>query len=184
MRFRKSIRALLYLGPLLLWMVVVIAGATYLGRYEESLALIQRVAHLLSPDAQSAVDVNQLYQINNAARKLVHVAAFAVFTMLSVRAMQWGEAKLKWQSLAGSLGLCIVFALSEAFVRFTSPARHVRLEQFVLNGIGALLIFGLTMLYFGIKYWERILWEGKREEDSETAWIIDRKSHEPEQERG
>jgi VanZ family protein len=153
---------LLYLGPLFLWMGAVAAGSTYLGRYEESLALIQGAAHLLSPDAPPARDRGDLFQINNAARKLVHIATFAVFTMLSVRAIQWGEARLKWQSLAGSLALCIVFALSEAFVRFQSPVRHVRLEQFVLNGIGAVLTFGLTMLYFGIKYGEKVLWEENR----------------------
>jgi VanZ family protein len=169
MRTRKLLRALLYLGPLLLWTGVVIAGSTQLGRYEQSLAFIQRTAEMLSPDSVPSNDVWQLYQINNAARKLAHVAGFGIFTMLAVRALQWGEPKLKWQAVVGSSGLCILFALSEAFVRFRTPDRHVRLDQFVFNGIGALLVLGLTLLYFRIKYWEQLLWEGKSREADETA---------------
>ncbi|MES2462860.1 MAG: VanZ family protein [Armatimonadota bacterium] len=169
MSARKLLRALLYLGPLLLWMGVVIAASTQLGRYEKSLALIQGVAEFLSPDAVPSGDIWQQYQINNAARKLAHVGAFGIFTLLAVRALQWGEPKLKWQSISGSLALCVVFAVSEAFVRFRAPDRHVRLEQFVLNAIGALLVFGLTLLYFRLKYWEELLWEGKPIPKDETA---------------
>ena len=168
---RKLWRALLYLGPLLLWMGIVLAGSTRLGRYEESLALIQWTAQKLSPELAPSQDIWQIYQINTAARKLAHVAAFGIFTLLAVRAMQWGQPRLKWQSLAGSLLLCIVFACSEAFVRFHTPDRHVRLEQFVFNGIGAALIFGLTMTYFWIKYWEKVLWEGKSMENDENATV-------------
>ena len=165
----KLLRVLLYLGPLLLWTGVVIAGSTKLGRYEQSLAFIQGTAQLLSPEAVPSNEIWQLYQINNAARKLAHVAAFGIFTMLAVRALQWGEHRLKWQALGGSLGLCLLFALSEAFVRFQSPERHVRLEQFVFNAIGAILVFGLTLLYFRLKYWEELLREGKSGEGDETA---------------
>jgi VanZ family protein len=168
MRTRKYLRALLYLGPLLLWMGIVIAASTQLGRYEESLAFIQGTAQLLSPEQTPSNDIWQIYQINNAVRKLAHVAAFGIFTMLAVRALQWGEPRLKWRSLAGTLILCILFAASEAFVRFQSPDRHVRPDQFVFNAIGALLVFGLTLLYFRLKYWETLLWAGKPVEDDET----------------
>lgn len=169
MHTQKFLRALLYLGPLLLWMGIVLVGSTRLGAYENSLAFIQGTAELLNPEETPSNDVWQLYQINNAARKLAHIVAFGVFTMLAVRAMQWGASRLKWQSLVGSLGLSLLFAFSEAFVRFRSPERHVRLEQFVLNGIGALAVFGLTLLYFRLKSWEALLWEGKSAESDESG---------------
>ena len=165
---RKWLRALLYLGPLFLWMALVIAGATRLGRYEESLAFIQWTAQALSPELPPSQEVWQLYQINTAARELAHVAAFGIFTMLSVRALQWGEARLKWQTLIGTLGFCFIFACSEAYVRFRTPERHVRWEQFAFNALGAFLVFGLTMLYFQLKYCEGKLWEGKTVETDET----------------
>ncbi len=168
MRKRKWLKALLYLVPLLLWMAVVIAGSTRLGRYEESLAFIQWGAQILTPELPPSHDIWPLYQINTASRELAHIAAFGIFTLLSVRALQWGEPRLKWQSFVGTLGLGILFAGSEALVRFRTLDRHVRLEQFVCNAVGALLVFGLTLLYFRIKYGEDQLREGNSMTSDET----------------
>ncbi|MBC8101381.1 MAG: VanZ family protein [Cytophagales bacterium] len=161
MRTRKFLRAFLYAGPLLLWMAAIYASSTHLGRYEQSLALIQAASQRLAPESPPPSDQGELFQINDAARKLAHVFAFGILTLLAVRAIQWGESRLKWQTVTGSFALCVLFAVSDALIRIREPDRHVRLDQFVFNGIGALLVFLLTTGYFGVKYWEDFLWEGR-----------------------
>lgn len=155
----KFQRSVLYLLPLLLWMGIVLIASTRLGSYAESMKLIQWTAETLSPESMPLQDVWQLYQINNAARKIAHIFAFGIFTMLAVRALQWGSPRLKWQSLVGALVICLLFGTGEAFVRYRSPVRHVRMEQFVFNGAGSLLVFAFTTGYFGVKSWERSLWK-------------------------
>jgi VanZ family protein len=146
-----------FVGPLLLWMILVWATSTRLGAYEQSLNLMIRVVHSLSPESPvpGSGDLMPLFPSNNALRKLAHVFAFAVFMLLAVRAIQWGNPRLKPAAIFVACLLGTFFAGSDAVIRYLTPMRHVREDQFVLDAIGAAFILVITVLYFVAKSWER-----------------------------
>lgn len=169
-RFRKRfLRTVYYVAPLLLWMGVIYVSSTDRGAYDVSLRLMLRAGQWAVPGWQPPWDVGVYYPLNDALRKLAHVLFFGIFTLLTVRAVQWGSPRLKLSSVLVVLGIGIVFSLSDALVRLAAPERHVRLEQFLMNGLGAVLVLVMVTGFFAAKAWERRLQEGERQAGSESA---------------
>ena len=72
-------------------MGVIYVSSTDRGAYDASLRLMLRVAQWATPSWQIPVDVGAYFPLNNALRKLAHVLFFGIFTLLAVRAVQWGS---------------------------------------------------------------------------------------------
>lgn len=161
---RKWLRALVFVGPLLLWIVLLLVLATTLGEYIATWKLFQRVLSWMTPefapiptDGRFAVVEVSMYQINQGLRRAAHVAMYAGLTLLAVRACQWGEPRLRRRTVLVALLMSLVFTGGESLVRLRSPGRHVRWENLALNLIGTGLVLGGTLVFFGLKAAERRL---------------------------
>lgn len=133
------------------------AASTRLGRYEVSWTLIRRIFDFLAPRWGGLTD-NSLYTINDGLRRLSYVGAYAVLTLLTVRAIQFGQPELKRASILTALGISIVFAVGDALLhrRFV-PGRHGDIADVWLSVIGAALTMTVVLLWFRLKRWEREL---------------------------
>ena len=154
-------------------MAIVYASSTELGTYDKSLNLILRFSYWLSPGMTIPGDVGAYFPINNAARIVARVFVFAVFTLLTVRALQWGHHRLKPVTLGITFLLALPFSFSDALFRLNAPDRHVRVEQFVLNGIGAVVVLLGVVVFFFAKQWETSLLAlaGNLQLSNETAEV-------------
>ena len=151
-------RALLYVLPLALWGGVLLAyGAGERGRYEVSWALLQKGLGVLAPEWSPISDgsIVSMYQLNAAFRRLAHVAAYAVLTLLIIRLIQHGNTRLRSASLAAAALIGAVFMASDEWVRRHQAHRHAKPVDLVLDGIGVALVMGGTWVFFAVKEWER-----------------------------
>ena len=156
MLLRKILRGLLYIGPPVLWMGGLFAASTQLGEYHVTFRFVQDSVQWLAPGTPR-IDIDSMYGINIAVRKLAHVIGYGFLTVLLVRAIQYGQARLKPVSVFVALLLSVLFAIGDALHRRRVPGRHGDSADVVLDAIGIGIFFGGTLLYFGLKALERHL---------------------------
>lgn len=157
---RALLRVLVYVFPLLLWLLVGVLSATELGSYARSWDLLHWFMNTIEPgfyypDPQ----VMSMYQLTQVTRKLAHVGVYAVLTLLLVRLCQAGNPRLRGRSFLVPVLVSGAFMGVEVYLRLyqSEHQRHVRPEQFVLNGIGVGAALLTTLAYFGLKALERWL---------------------------
>ena len=151
----------LFVGPLLVGMIGVLAFATDRGGYMATWNLTIAALNGLTPEfprlePDNRVWMISMHQINNALRRLAHVLTYASMALLLVRTLQWGRPRLRARAVLGMLALCGLLTAGESLVRLNlSTERHVRWEQLSLNLIGVGIAFALTLIFFGVKALER-----------------------------
>jgi hypothetical protein len=157
---RAVLRILIYAAPLLLWLGIAALLATELGSYQQSWILLHKLFDWIEPgfyypDPQ----IVSMYQITQMVRKIAHVAVYGVLTLLVIRLCQSGQSKLRPLSLVMALVVPSAFSGIEVYLRLhqSEGTRHVRLEQFLLNGVGVAIVFLTTLAFFGLKTLERWL---------------------------
>ncbi len=146
---------LIYLGPLLLWMAVLFAASTQFGRYEVSASLLQKALRLLAGPGPDDITYLALYSLNRAARRLAHVCASFILSLLIVRAVQWGTPRLKWRSLVCAFLVNSAVAVGEMLHRNRTPHRHGDLSDLALNMLGSALALLTAIVFFAGKRWEQ-----------------------------
>ncbi|MDX1932513.1 MAG: VanZ family protein [Capsulimonadales bacterium] len=158
---RRWLRFLILGGPLVLWMGVILLSGSEGARYEASWKLIQQALRVLCPEQAPPGDGSEIqvtvtmYQINGALRRIAHVVAYAVLALLTVRAIQAGEPRLKPKALLAAFGLGIVYTAVDEVHRYFQQNRHAKWDDVWLNLAGVFLTVLLTMGYFGGKALER-----------------------------
>lgn len=157
---RSLIRVLLYALPLILWMGLGVLASTELGGYDRSWILLHRLLDWIAPGYYySDNQILSMYQLTQATRKIAHVVVYAVLTGLLIRLAQRGRPQLRFRSVFFAVALSGASMGLEAYVRRyqSEGTRHVRAEQFFLEGFGVLSVVVGTFLYFQLKALERWL---------------------------
>lgn len=157
---RAFLRVLIYAFPLILWLMLAALAATELGSYARTWDMLHYVCNTLEPGYKhDAVGTISYYQLTSITRKLAHVVVYSMLALLTVRLCQAGRPVLRPLSLVLALLVSTAFLGIEIYLRLhqSEGTRHVRLEQFVLDGIGVGLVMLGTPFYFLIKALERWL---------------------------
>jgi len=157
---RALLRVLVYVCPLLLWLLVCGLTATELGSYERSWNLLHWLMNTIEPGFYySDPQVLSMYQLTQVTRKLAHVVVYGVLTVLLVRVCQGGDHRLRWRSFVVPVLVSGAVMGVEVYLRLyqSEHQRHVRPEQFLLNGIGVGGALLGSAAYFGLKALERWL---------------------------
>ena len=169
---RAILRVLVYAFPLILWLMLAALAATELGSYARTWDLLHDVCNTLEPGYEhNDVGIISYYQLTSITRKLAHVVVYSVLALLTVRLCQAGRPALRPLSLVAALLVSVAFLGVEVYLRLnvSEKTRHVRLEQFVLDGIGVGFVMLGTPLYFLLKALERwLLTEIRSEEQPES----------------
>lgn len=156
-------RLLVFGLPVALWVAVLYAGSSSLGRFANSAYALQAALHLLAPEYPLELDHNgfliqvNLFILNAAVRRLTHIFAYAVLTCLVVRWIQGGAERLKRASLLGAFGVSLLYVGVDAWHLSHVPERHFDASDLLLNLIGVFLVLTGTVVWFGLKSWERRL---------------------------
>ena len=158
---RKVVRAVLFLAPLLLWIVLVLLFATNLGGYMTTWKLTLRALNFSTPEFAPVSPDNRtiivsMYQLNQSFRRVAHVLTYATMALLVVRSLQWGRPRLRPVTVLVMVAFSALITGAESIVRLKlGTERHVRLEQLYLNLFGTGIALLLTLLFFGVKALER-----------------------------
>jgi len=123
--------------------------------------LIPQALAFLCPEFAPADVAGQtqasLYQLNGALRRLAHVVGYSILTAFIVRAIQRGEPRLKPLSFLVATLIGIAYCGLDEWKRALEPNRHAKWADLEWNLIGVAVTLGGTLLFFGIKEWERYL---------------------------
>ncbi|GAB4454982.1 MAG: hypothetical protein OHK0029_10370 [Armatimonadaceae bacterium] len=174
------LRGLCWLGPVALWVGVLIWGGAEGARYETSWSLIQWALMVLAPEhappeAATGIQVQvTMYQINGALRRVAHVLAYAVLAGLVIRAIQRGNTRLTGAAIATALTLGLVFTGADELHRWLQENRHAKWLDVWLNLSGVGLTLGLTTIYFAFREWERRIAEAERRAPNSVGNLLPR----------
>ncbi len=152
---RAALRAAWFCGPLALWLYVIFVSSGPRGNYVATYNAAKTFLHFMV--GRPIPDDPTLYAVNETFRKWAYVIEYGVLVALTVRAIQWGSARLKRVSVGASVGLGVLFALADGFHRRSTPGRHENAQDFWLIGAGIVGFLALTFLWFVLKRIERAL---------------------------
>lgn len=155
---RSFLRVFLYALPLILWIGLAALVATEMGSYQRSWILLHKLLDWIEPGFYlSDPAIVSMYQLTQATRKLAHVVVYAILTLLVVRLAQAGRSQLRARSLLIAVLVSGAFLGIEVYIRryHSEGTRHVRAEQFILDGIGVGSVLVGTVLFFLQKSLER-----------------------------
>ena len=157
---RSFLKILIFVVPWLLWLLGAALFATELGSYQKTWDLLHWFFDKIEPGFYyKDPQIISMYQVTQALRKLAHVVVYGGIAVLTIRLFQAGRPRLRLLPLVMALVIPSLFLAIEIYIRLhqSEGTRHVRLEQFILDGIGVASVMLGTLVYFGIKALERWL---------------------------
>jgi VanZ family protein len=90
-------------------------------------------------------------------------------TLLAVRALQFGQARLKRWSLPGAALLGVLYAGSDEIHQIFVPTRGPSFTDVLIDSIGIALALAGVALWFALKSLERRLWRANALSASQPA---------------
>ena len=152
-------RTLFYIVPVIIWLIVISLASTQLGGEQVTLHALIRLLKLLTPDQASALNADAIGKTNFLIRKCAHLTEYAILALLTARAIQLGQERLKWQAFVGSLALCAGYACLDEFHQSFVPGRTASIHDVLIDTVGATFALTLMLLWFRIKAYERALFK-------------------------
>lgn len=166
---KRRVLQLFYIGPLVLWMTTIFLASTGAGSGENSGRLIRLLLQAISPDQAKTLAPHTLEIINIIVRKLSHVTEYAILTMLAVRAIQFGEARLKKTALLGAFAISLIYACSDEIHQRFVPGRGPSPIDVAIDMTGVVIIMVGMILWFGVKSFERSMLRNVTPPPTETV---------------
>jgi VanZ family protein len=150
---------LFYIGPLIFWMAVIFFGSTSFGSASSSHRLLIRVLDLLDPDVSHRLSAETLDMLNLVIRKMGHLTEYAILTLLAVRAIQFGEPRLKPRAPIGAFLISVLYACSDEFHQRFVPGRTSSPHDVLIDSVSVSLVIIGILIWFAVKSAERQLWK-------------------------
>ena len=116
-------RWLYYVGPLLLWMLIIFLWSTDFGSAKNLNPRITGIFQRLFPDLARRMDPEIVYRINFNIRKTAHVTEYAILAILAYRAVAFGDPRFRHRHVALPLLIGILYAASDEYHQSFSAVR-------------------------------------------------------------
>lgn len=166
---KKLSLRLFYIGPVVLWMLVIFGASARSDSGAESMSLLVRALAFLVPQEVGKLTPDLLDALNHISRKAAHITEYAILTLLMVRALQFGQARLKRWSLPGAALLGVLYACSDEIHQIFVPSRGPSFTDVLIDSIGIALALAGIALWFALKSLESRLWRANALSSPPTA---------------
>lgn len=153
-----------YIAPLVVWMCFIFFSSTDAGSSDHTHSLIKRLLEIISPEQARNIAPVTLDVVNIVVRKAAHVTEYAILTLLAVRAIQWGEKKLKRSAFFGAFFLSAAYACGDELHQRFVGSRTSSPVDVAIDLVGVTLVMVGMTLFFALKKWERRLHEMRNDE--------------------
>jgi VanZ family protein len=140
-------------------MVFIFVMSTDLGNSHNSLGLLVRALHSLTPSFFDSLSIYQIEKMNEALRKLGHLSEYMVLTLFAVRAIQFGRPTLKASAFVGAMLLSVVYALSDELHQRFVGSRSPSMRDVMIDSSGSVICMLGILAWFYFKGVERRLRE-------------------------
>lgn len=150
-------RKLFYVTPVVVWLMVIFLASTQFGAEQVTLHALIRLLKLLTPEQAGNLNADAIGKTNFLIRKCAHITEYAILALLTARAVQFGQERLKWQAFVGGLAMSAGYACLDEFHQSFVPGRTANFHDVLIDTVGATLALTLMVLWFRIKAYERSL---------------------------
>jgi len=95
----------------------------------------------------SGLRVSDADEVDRPVRALAHLASYALLAALVLYALS-GRARPSWRDLSLAFGITLLYGLSDEVHQATVPDRSGRLEDLIIDALGAItgLVIGGALL--------------------------------------
>jgi VanZ family protein len=156
-RLKRILRATFYVGPLLLWMVLIFSLSTHAGSMQSTSGLLTAFVQWIAPDLAASLTSTQWLHVEQLLRKAAHLLEYAILMLLSARAFQYGRDNLQMRSVLLGFVLSSLYAVTDEVHQSFIPSRTA-LAADVLIDIAGVTIAAIFLLFWAaVKSVERRL---------------------------
>jgi VanZ family protein len=159
---RTLARSAFYTAPLAVWLALIYSLSTSAGASGVSVSLIERALVRFVPAFHQSLTAYQMDWINYLARKCAHFTEYFVLLLLAVRALQYGDPRIRWGRFAGAVALSLAWALADEFHQSFVPGRTAYLDDVYLDWSGCAAAAIVTLARFGERSLEHRLNAGSK----------------------
>lgn len=129
-------RWLHYVGPLLLWMLVIFLWSTDFGSAENINPQIQGIFQKLFPGIAAQMDPETVYRINFNIRKTAHVTEYALLAILAYRAVAFGDSRFRDRLVVLPFLISVLYAASDEYHQSFSVIREGAAADVAFDAFG------------------------------------------------
>lgn len=153
----RILRAIFYIGPLLLWMGIIFRMSTDAGSAQSTSRLITAFVKFIAPDLAASFTPAQWGHLDRVIRKAAHLFEYAVLMLLAVRAIQYGQPNLRARSVIMAFLISALFAITDEIHQSFVPSRTALPTDVLIDITGATIATVFLLLWVGIKHVEGLL---------------------------
>lgn len=161
----RILRAIFYIGPLLLWMGILFGMSTDAGSMQSTSEFIRTFVKFIAPDLADSFTPAQWEHVERLLRKTAHLFEYAVLMLLAVRAMQYGRSNLRAWSVIIAFVITALFAVTDEIHQSFVPSRTALPTDVLIDIIGATVATVLLLIWVTLRHIERLL-KGSTSADS------------------
>ncbi|HXG24630.1 MAG TPA: VanZ family protein [Chthonomonadales bacterium] len=153
----RVLRAIFYIGPLLLWMGILFSMSTDVGSMQSTSGFIAVFVKFIAPDLAASLTPVQWEHVERVIRKAAHLFEYAVLMLLAVRAIQYGRPHLRTRSVLIAFVITALFAVTDEIHQSFVPSRTALPTDVLIDITGATIATVLLLIWVGIRHVERLL---------------------------
>jgi VanZ family protein len=116
-------RFLIYIGPLLLWMIVIFYLSTDHGSKGNTLPAIRSILYRLWPDAPNHLSFEMINRIDWNIRKTCHIVEYLILGLFAFRAVAFGSREVRPKNILLPLLIGVAYATSDEIHQSFIPSR-------------------------------------------------------------
>ncbi len=112
-----------YVGPLLLWMLVIFAFSTDVASAQRTRPALGGIVRGLFPGLARRLTPDQIERVDWGIRKAAHVTEYAILAILAYRAVAFGSPAFKSRNVVLPFLIGVLYAASDEYHQSFYPSR-------------------------------------------------------------
>jgi VanZ family protein len=132
----KAAEAAVYLGPLLMWMLVIFYFSTDRASADRTRPVVGSILRRILPGIARRLSPQQTDRVDWNIRKAAHVTEYAILAILAYRAVAWGNPVFRHRNVWLPFLIGILYAASDEYHQSFYPSREGRAADVFFDTFG------------------------------------------------
>jgi VanZ family protein len=138
-RTGRARATLIYVGPLLLWMIFIFACSTDVAAAENTRPAVGGIVRRLLPGLAANLSERTLERIDWNVRKACHIGEYAILAIFAYRAVTFGRAEFSHRQVVLPFLIGVLYAASDEYHQSFYPSRSGAAADVTFDTLGVSL---------------------------------------------
>ena len=130
------VRSAYYVGPLLVWMLVIFGFSTDVASAEKTRPAVGGVLSRLFPGIARRLTRAQLERVDWNLRKSAHVTEYAILAILAFRAVAFGDPTFRNRNVVLPFLIGVLYAASDEYHQSFTASRGAKAADVTFDAFG------------------------------------------------